>query len=62
MFGKLLTFVITCMPLTSYLKVILCPGQMTEVERVKRVEALSWNCLLVSVVCSSIWTSYAFKV
>ena len=62
MFGKLLTFVITCMPLTSYLKVILCPGQMTEVERVKRVEALSWNCLLVSGVCSSIWTSYAFKV
>jgi hypothetical protein len=62
MVGKLLTFIITCMPLTSYLRVILCPGQMTDQERVKRVEAMSWNCLLLSVVCSSIWCSYAFKV
>jgi hypothetical protein len=61
MLGKILTFVLCCMPLKTYLRVILCPGQMTEVERVRRIESMSWNCLLVSVVCSSIWTSYAFK-
>lgn len=62
MLGKMITFLICCIPLKRYLRVIACPGSMTEIERIRRVETISWNCLLVSVVCNSIWTSYAFKV
>ena len=62
MFGKIITFVICCFPLKNYLGIVLCSKKMTEVERVRRVETISWNYLLVSVVCSSIWTSYAFKI
>lgn len=62
LFGKILTFIICCFPLKNYLSIILCSRKMTEVERVRRVEAISWNYLLVSVICSSIWTSYAFKI
>ena len=60
--GKITTFIICCFPMKNYLRVILCIRKMTEVERIRRVETLSWNYLLVSVICSSIWTSYAFKI
>jgi len=35
---------------------------MAQSEKIRRIESLSWRCLLVSLVCNSIWTSYAFKV
>lgn len=67
--GKVLTFLQVCWNLPGYLGVTMGLFQsqrghsheQVQQERIRQVEKQSWTLMLLSVICYSIWTSFAFK-
>jgi tryptophan-rich sensory protein len=55
--GKLSVFLLAITPLPTYIGV----WGKTKAEQVQRVESISFAYLLLNILCSSVWTSYAFK-
>lgn len=55
--GKITTILLALTPLPTYIGV----WGKNEREQIQRVESISFNYLLLLLICNSIWTSYAFK-
>ena len=48
------------LPLNTYVKVL--QKDTSKLEKIAIVEKLSWQYLLLNVICASIFSSYAFKI
>ena len=55
--GKIATIMLAVTPLPTYLGV----WGKSKSEQTQRVQSISFNYLLLCLLCNSIWTSYAFK-